>query len=106
MDYEIARARILLYDLAHVERGQPPGVQFDRSDDRGAAIRGTASRLGLQRMAVRLGQAALTAQSVVVLHNGGGVSKNTAAAVAPVQVALVDDPPAATPPPPVDWPGA
>jgi hypothetical protein len=102
MDYEVARARILLRDLEHVGRGRAAGVELARSADGGPAVRGTATRLGLLRLAVRVGQAALAARSVVVVHGGGGVSEDTAAADGLVQVFLAEDPPAAAPRP-VGW---
>jgi hypothetical protein len=95
MDYELARASVLLRDLAHIGRGRAPGVQLVRADDGGVPIRGTATRIGLLRLAVRLGQAALVDPTVVVIHEGGFVSDNTAAADGLVQVVLADDPPAA-----------
>lgn len=97
MDYELARAQVLLRDLAHIGRGHALGVILARTDDGGVPVRGTATRLGLLRLAVRLGQAALVSPTVVVIHDGGSVSDNTAAADGLLQVALTDDPLAALP---------
>jgi hypothetical protein len=102
MDYEIARARVLLRDLEQIGRGHPHGVQLAASTERGPAVNGTATRLGLLRLAVRLAQAAIEAQSVVVVHDSGAISENTGAADALVQVVLVDDPPM-SPPHPAGW---
>ena len=97
MDYEVGRARILLRDLERIGCGQAPAVELAASAAGGPAVRGTATRLGLLRLAARLGQVALAARSVVVVHAGGAVSENTAAPDGLVQVFVADDPPPPAP---------
>lgn len=105
MDYEVGRARILLRDLERIGHKYAPAVQFAAPADGGQSVRGTATRLGLLRLAARLGLAALASQSVAVVHADESVSENTAAADGLVQVFLADDPPAAAPHPAgwLDW---
>jgi hypothetical protein len=72
-------------------------VDLALSGQGGAAIRGRATRLGQLRLAARLGQAALAAPSVVVIHSSGSLSEDATAADGLVQVSLIDDPPAPKP---------
>lgn len=96
VEYELSRARVLFRDLEHIGRGYAPALSLALSTESGVPVQGTATRLGLLRLAVRLGQAAFSAESVVVVHDFGGISDNTAASDGIIQVLLTDDPPATT----------
>jgi hypothetical protein len=102
MDYDLARADVLLSDLLDIGRGQMPVAQLAASKDGGPAVTGTFTRLGLLRMGVRLARAALSAQARVVVFDNGNVSQDLSGTDVIVEVFLADDAPV-QPDPQSNW---
>lgn len=95
MQNDLTRADVLLRDLENIGRGQMPAAQFAASTDGGPTVCGTCTRLGLQRLGVRLARSAMTARSQVVVYDNGAVAADGSGIGGVVQVFLADDPPLA-----------
>lgn len=99
MEYDVARAEVLLRDLARIGPGHAPGVQLEGAPGEGPRVLGTCTRFGLLRMAVRLAQAALSARLTVTVSDDGRVDPDGSSVGSLIQVYLADDPPALAPRP-------